>query len=72
MPGKPFLGLLTTPPDHAYAPNVAKAYCEGRGAGLAGGVAGDNPHALGSESREAWANGFVNFANALGRQGCAT
>jgi hypothetical protein len=71
MPGKLNIGLNTTPPDHAFSPKNAAAYCEGRQVALNGGDAGDNPHEQGSEASEAWANGFINFANPLFREGCA-
>lgn len=39
---------------------VDRAYSEGRGHNLAGGLVGANPHVVGSAASNSWLNGFYS------------
>ncbi len=73
MPGKLRLGI--SPVDiHAFEPNVAKAYCEGRTARRNGATVDTNPHGPGpGEAFFAWDNGWTDglTSTELLRGGCA-
>lgn len=59
MPGKLCNGGVT---DASVTVRSSKAYCEGRLAGKAGLLIGDNPHTTGSDAAKAWLAGLASWS----------
>ncbi len=58
MPGTLNIGQ-TDKEAQAFEPILSRAYCEGRGVALAGGLQNTNPHTAGSEAAIAWDSGWT-------------
>jgi hypothetical protein len=70
MAGKRNFGDFANPND----PMLAKAYCEGRKASIAGAAIGTNPHPANSPANLAWARGHASYESTgtvTGRDCCA-